>query len=191
MISSYTKEELEKILNVIDINTKTGKFQKLILVLLIYYGLRASDVVNLKFSDIHWETNKISIIQTKTKQNLTLPLIDEVKFSLLDYIKNARNKSLDQEYILTTLYAPYRKYNANALENHIQTLMNRARIDYSNKRHGPHSFRHSLATNMINNNIPVEQIKGILGHECIRNTIIYITKDSTHLRELTLEIPNE
>mgnify|MGYP005770872209 FL=1 len=191
MISSYTKEELEKILNVIDITTKVGKFQKLVLVLLIYYGLRASDIVNLKFNDINWETSKISIIQLKTKQPLTLPLIDEVKFPLLDYIKNARNESVDKNYILATLLAPYQKYKASALEQHITPLMNKAGIDYSNKHHGPHSFRHSLATNMINTNVPIEQIKEILGHECIKSTAIYITKDSTHLRELTLEVPNE
>lgn len=189
MISSYTKEELEKILNVIDITTKVGKFQKLVLVLLIYYGLRASDIVNLKFNDINWETSKISIIQLKTKQPLTLPLIDEVKFPLLDYIKNARNESVDKNYILATLLAPYQKYKASALEQHITPLMNKAGIDYSNKHHGPHSFRHSLATNMINTNVPIEQIKEILGHECIKSTAIYITKDSTHLRELTLEVP--
>ena len=191
IISSYTKEELEKLLNVVDITTKTGKFQKLILVLLIYYGLRASDIVNLKFKNINWETNTISIIQEKTKHDLTLPLVDEVKYSLLDYIKNARNVSLDKDYIITTLYAPYRKYNPGALENHITTLMNKAGIDYSNKNHGPHAFRHSLATNMINNNVPIEKIKEILGHKNIRSTAIYITKDSTHLRKLTLEVPNE
>lgn len=191
MISSYTKEELEKILNVIDITTKVGKFQKLVLVLLIYYGLRASDIVNLKFNDINWETSKISIIQIKTKKPLTLPLIDEVKFPLLDYIKNARKDSVDKNYILTTLLAPYQRYKAGALEQHITSLMNKAGIDYSNKHHGPHAFRHSFATNMINRNVPVEQIKEILGHESIRNTAIYIAKDSTHLRELTLEVPNE
>ena len=191
IISSYTKEELEKLLNVVDITTKTGKFQKLILVLLIYYGLRASDIVNLKFKNINWETNTISIIQEKTKHDLTLPLVDEVKYSLLDYIKNARNDNLDKDYIITTLYAPYRKYNPGALENHITTLMNKAGIDYSNKNHGSHAFRHSLATNMINNNVPIEKIKEILGHKNIRSTAIYITKDSTHLRELTLEVPNE
>lgn len=191
IISSYTKEELEKILNVIDVTTKVGKFQKVVLTLLIYYGLRASDIVNLKFNDINWETNKISINQIKNQQTLTLPLIDEVKFPLLDYIKNARNESIDKNYILTTLLAPYQKYKASALEGHITTLMNKAGIDYSNKHHGPHAFRHSLATNMINTNVPVEQIKEILGHENIRSTAIYITKDSTHLRELTLEVPNE
>ena len=77
------------------------------------------------------------------------------------------------------------------MENHITTLMNKAGIDYSNKNHGPHAFRHSLATNMINNNVPIEKIKEILGHKNIRSTAIYITKDSTHLRKLTLEVPNE
>lgn len=190
IISSYSKEELEKILNVVDITTKVGKFQKLILVLLIYYGLRASDIVNLKFDNINWETNTISIIQTKTKQTLILPLLDEVKYSLLDYIKNARNESADKNYILTTLLAPYEKYKANALESHITSLMDKAKIDYSNRHHGPHAFRHSLATNLINDNTPIEQIKEILGHESIKNTAIYIKKDSTHLRELTLEVPN-
>lgn len=88
--SSFKKEELSKILNSIDTSTKIGKHNYLIMALLVYYGLRAGDIANLKFSNIDFEKNMISIIQSKTKVSLTLPLIDMVKYPLLDYLKNAR-----------------------------------------------------------------------------------------------------
>ena len=84
----YTKNEVAKMLNVIDIRTKQGKEDYLILNLICYLGLRISDVVNLKLSNINFNTNTISIIQYKTDNRLTLPLIDKVKYPLLDYLKN-------------------------------------------------------------------------------------------------------
>lgn len=57
--------------------------------LIAFLGLRVGDVINLKFDNIDWENNQINIVQQKTNQSLTLPLIDEVKFPLLDYLKTA------------------------------------------------------------------------------------------------------
>ena len=67
--------------------------------------------------------------------------------------------------------------------------MNDAGIDYSNKHHGPHSLRHSLATNLLNENIPISSISSILGHSNTKTTEIYLTVDEKHLKELSLEVP--
>ena len=95
----YTKDEVAKMLNVIDIRTKQGKEDYLILNLICYLGLRISDVVNLKLSKINFNTNTISIIQYKTDNKLTLPLINKVKYPLLDYLKNVRPNDTDLDYI--------------------------------------------------------------------------------------------
>ena len=105
----YTKEEITKMLNAIDIRTKQGKEDYLILSLICYLGLRISDVVDLKLSNIDFNENKISIIQYKTDNLLTLPLIDKVKYPLLDYLKNVRPKC-DLDYIFITDKEPYRQH---------------------------------------------------------------------------------
>ena len=190
LLSTYSEEEIKKILDVIDNSNSYGKCAYLVISILAYYGLRVGDIINLKFENIDFENNCIKIIQRKTGKELVLPLIDEVKFPLLDYLKNGRNHSADEEYILSTMYAPYTKFNNTSSIHHMITkAMTIAGVNFENKHHGPHALRHSLATNMINNNVPVSAISNVLGHSSTRTTNIYITKDTTHLRELTLEVP--
>lgn len=192
LISTYSEEEIKRMLETVDTSTNRGKKNHLIISLLAYYGLRAGDIINLKFSNIDFENNKISLVQQKTKKLLTLPLLDEIKFSLLDYVKNARTESVDAEYILSTDCAPYTKIaSTSSIYTVVTEIMDIAQINYQNKKHGPHSLRHSLATNMINNNVSLNAISQLLGHSSESSTEIYITKDTTHLRELTLEVPNE
>ena len=190
LLTTYTLEEITKILNVIDTSSANGKEVYCIISLIAFLGLRVGDVINLKFDNIDWENNQINIVQQKTNQHLTLPLIDEVKFPLLDYLKNGRHPSIDKDYILTTLYAPYTRIKSNStVHRALSRAMDLAGVNYEGKHHGAHALRHSLATNMINNNVPISAISQVLGHSSSRTTEIYITKDTTHLRELSLEVP--
>lgn len=190
ILTTYTEEEISKILNSININGRNGKCKYAMISLLTYYGLRAGDILNLKFENIDFENGYIKLIQQKTKNEICLPLINNVKFALLDYIENERHDSADKDFIFITMKAPYTKIkNAASIHYILTNVMDNAGIDYTNKKHGSHSLRHSLATNMINKNIPLENISAILGHESIKTTEIYITKDTTHLKELTLEMP--
>lgn len=190
LLTTYTLEEITKVLNVIDTSSSNGKEVYCIISLIAFLGLRVGDVINLKFDNIDWENNQINIVQQKTNQHLTLPLIDEVKFPLLDYLKNGRHPSIDKDYILTTLYAPYTRIKSNStVHRALSRAMDLAGVNYEGKHHGAHALRHSLATNMINNNVPISAISQVLGHSSSRTTEIYITKDTTHLRELSLEVP--
>lgn len=81
----YSKDEITKLLNTIDRRTNKGKEDYLIICLICYLGLRISDVVNLKISNIDFNENIIRIIQNKTDEKLFLPLIEQIKYPLLDY----------------------------------------------------------------------------------------------------------
>ena len=192
ILSYYTKEEIIKLLSVIDNTTPIGKRDYLIVCLLVFYGLRIGDIKRLRLSDINWCNNSINIITQKSNETLILPIIEEVKFALLDYIKNSRNKgSSDTEYIFITAYAPFRKYNdSTGFHKIIKKYMDKANINYENKHHGPHSLRHSLATNLMKENIPISAISSILSHSSIKTTEIYLTVDENNLKELSLEVPN-
>lgn len=186
LISYYNNDEIERLLNSVDITTSIGKRDYLILSILVYLGLRISDVVELKLSDINWNLNTISIVQQKTQNNLTLPLIDEVKYPLLDYLKNAR-KDVDEDYIFITNNAPIGKYNSKGFWHIVTKYMDKANIDYTNKHHGTHSLRHSLASNLLKDNIPITTISSVLGHSTIKTTQKYLTIDTNNLKELSLE----
>lgn len=75
ILSTYSNEEINHILDSINTDSPQGKEMYAIICLVSFLGLRAADVVNLRFDEINWESNILSIIQQKTNQPLHLPLI--------------------------------------------------------------------------------------------------------------------
>jgi len=188
--SCYSNDEIQKIMDSVNTDTVAGKHDYLVLCLLVYYGLRVSDILALSFDNIDWDNGVISIIQQKTQKMLTLPLIAEVKYPLIDYLKNARPNVTDS-HILITLCAPYTAYAKNqSLQRIVVKYMDKAGIDYSNKHHGTHALRHSLAGSLLNENVPISAISGVLGHGSISTTDQYLELDETGLEKLSLEVPN-
>lgn len=186
----YTKEEITKLLNVIDIRTKQGKEDYLIISLICYLGLRISDVINLKLNNIDFNENVITIIQYKTDTKLTLPLIDNVKYPLLDYLKNVRPNESNLDYIFITDEKPYRHHIE--LKNHnyiVKNHMIKAGINIDGRKHGFHSLRHSFSSLLLKENTSLYSISNILGHEDIRTTMSYLDIDISKLKELALEVP--
>jgi integrase/recombinase XerD len=191
LLSYYSKQEIEDVLSCINTDGVTGKTHFLIVSLIAHLGIRVGDVINLKFNDIDWNNRAINIIQNKTNRLLTIPLVDEVKYPLIDYIKNARHDSEDKEHVLITAYAPYTKFNnTSSIFKTITKCMKIAGIQYEGRHHGPHALRHSLATSLMNENVPLSAISNIMGHSSTRTTEIYLTVDETNLKELSLEIPD-
>ena len=188
--SCYSDDEIRKLMDCVDADTAAGKHDYLVLCMLVYYGLRISDILSLCFSNIDWNAGVIRIAQQKTHKMLALPLIDNVKLSLLDYLKNSR-PNVDTPYILITLKAPYTAYAKNqSLQRIVVKYMDRAGIDYSNKHHGTHALRYSLAGSLLNENVPISAISGVLGHGSIATTDLYLGLDEVSLGKLSLEVPD-
>lgn len=186
----YTQEEITNLLNAIDTSSKRGKEDYLIISLICYLGLRISDVVNLKLSNINFDDNTISIIQYKTNNKLVLPLIDEIKYSLLDYLKNVRPKDSNLDYIFITNIPPYRQNIEIKTYNHIvKKYLDKAGVNINGRKHGFHSLRHSFSTSLLNENVSLYSISTILGHHDIKSTMGYLNVDVSKLKELALEVP--
>lgn len=186
----YTQEEIIKLLNAIDIRTKQGKEEYLILCLICYLGLRISDVVNLKLSNINFNENTISIIQYKTDNLLTLSLIDKVKYPLLDYLKNVRPSNTNMDYIFITTKEPYRHKIELVTHSYIvKNYLIKAGVDINERKHGFHSLRHSFSTSLLKENTNLYSISTILGHQNIKSTMTYLDIDTSKLKELALEVP--
>jgi len=191
ILSYFSKEEIKRLLDSVDLNCEHGKRDFAVLSILVFLGLRISDVANLKFSSLDWNNNTINIIQLKTNNLVTLSLLDNVKIPLIDYLKNERcPKSSDEDYVFISTYAPFNNLVTSSLQRIVNKYMDKAEIDYSTRRHGPHALRHSLATNLMNNNVPISVISSILGHVNTRTTEVYLTVDEKNLKSLALEVPN-
>lgn len=185
----YSKEELISLINSIDRTTKYGKECYLIIIIICYLGLRISDVVNLKVSDIDFNNNTISIIQYKTQKHLILPLIEQIKYPLIDYLKNVRPKT-DLDYIFITSEKPYRQ-KIELLDHSyiVRKNLKKANVNINGRKSGYHSLRHSLATMLLSEDVDLYSISTILGHEILDTTMLYLDIDISKLRELALEVP--
>ncbi len=186
----YSKEEITKLLNVVDRRTKKGKEDYLIISLICYLGLRISDVVNLKITDINFNENTIKIIQNKTNEKLYLPLIDQVKYPLLDYIKNVRPNDTNLDFIFLTYKKPYVQHLKLTLHNYmIRRYLIKAGVDINGRKAGFHALRHSFSTMLLNEDVPLYSISTILGHQKLDTTMLYLDIDTSKLKELALEVP--
>lgn len=186
--SVYDAEEIHKIEQSIEQSSKVGKRDYAILVLASRLGLRVSDIANLSFDNIDWDTNRIILRQAKTGNPVELPLLREVGEAIVNYLRYARPIS-DLSNIFLTACAPYRPMNRIGLNGVISRIMRESGIDLTGRKFGPHSMRHSLASNLLRNGVSLPIISSALGHESIDTTMEYLRIDTTNLRKCALEVP--
>lgn len=86
ILSFYSEEEVRKLVSCIDNNTVKGKRDLIVVLLAAELGMRSGDICRLKLSEIHWERNTIEFSQFKTGVFNQLPLLDNIKFALIDYL---------------------------------------------------------------------------------------------------------
>lgn len=179
----WTADEIQRILSVIDTANPVGKRNYAIFLLLARTGLRISDVVGLKHSNIDWKNNCISMVQQKTGNPLSIPLSKEIGVAIISYLKYGRPTS-DSEIVFLSHNAPFQPLNAhNNFHAEMRKYMRRAGINFEVKRHsGVHTIRSSFATNMLKNGASLGSISQILGHSDINVTGTYLRVDIEQLR---------
>ena len=182
----FTEDEIEKILSSFDRENPMGKRNYAIFLLAARMGLRSCDIKALEFSFINWTEKTLAFTQKKTKKYLTLPLPDDVGWAIIDYLKNGRPIS-DSKYVFIQHKPPYGQYTD--LRNVLVKQMRKAGIETpANKRIGMHCFRHSLATTMLENGVPLPVISQTLGHADIASTEVYLRINISQLRLCALEV---
>jgi len=188
-IKAFSKEETTLLLeNITNDNAKERRDYAMIL-LAARVGLRSSDIVNLKFSNIDWESSQITLIQQKTNTPVTLTLLKDVGEAIINYIKNGRPE-VDTPYIFIRENPPYTQLYAASLYTIVDGYLKRAKIKIpAGKKHGPHALRHSLATRLLENNIPIATIKEILSHQSTQTTKAYLKIAQKQLQQCALEVP--
>jgi site-specific recombinase XerD len=187
--SVYTPKEIEAVLASVDRNNPSEKRDYAILLLAARLGLRSSDIGALAFSNVDWHASEIRLKQTKTGTDITLPMPEDVGWAIIDYVKNARPKS-DSPVIFLRHLAPYEPiFSGSGFSNILDKYFSRAKIPIpKGKHHGIHTFRHSLASSLVANEVPMPVISEILGHTNTKSTSVYIKVDINGLRKCALEV---
>lgn len=187
--STFSQDEIRRILAAVDRNNPIGKRDYAILLLAARLGIRAGDIRRLKLSDLHWESNQIKFVQQKTLNPVVLPLLEDVGLALIDYLQNGRPHTLS-DHIFIDHRAPYREFSEH---NSMYRIMNKyiamAGIRLAPERQrGLHALRHSLATSLLEENIPLPIISEILGHVDTNTTKQYLKVSLSALRCCALEV---
>lgn len=157
-----------------------------IAVLIAVYGYRASDIAVLKLSDIDWDSGKICIIQEKTSVSLTHDLTNLCGNALADYLLKERPVS-SSNFVFTK--ADGSPLTPTGVSSMIFNGFIHCGININGRKHGSHSLRHSLASNMLEQGTNLLDISHVLGHSGVESTTIYTKVDVRHLRMCELEVP--
>lgn len=185
---TFNEEEIRRFEKAIDRTNDIGKRNYAMLILATRLGMRSGDIAKLSLDELDFEHDEIACIQQKTDEELRLPMLPEVREALTDYISNARPRAASTTVFLRH-NAPYLGITTSVIRFETTKYFKMAGIDISGKKHGPHTFRSSLASSMVNDNIPFEVVRKILGHDDPDAIKHYARLDIKNLRECALEVP--
>lgn len=187
--STFTDEEIKALLNAVDRGNPKGKRDYAILLMATKLGLRASDICELTFSNIIWENNIILLNQFKTGKALELPLLPEIGNAIIDYLKNGRPITND-DHCFIHVQGPYERIHTSDIGNLMRRYTSLAKINCANRKHGPHALRHSFASALLREKVPLPIISEALGHVSSGSTMEYLRIDTGSLRKCALEVPS-
>jgi integrase/recombinase XerD len=176
-----TIEEIDALLSAIDLSKKEGHRNRAILETLYSCGLRVSELVNLRFSDLFFEEGFIRVIGKGNKERL-VPVSPSVEKEIGIYVDYYRKQQAVQPGNETIVFLNRRgaKLTRVMIFTIIKDLSEAIGLT---KNISPHTFRHSFATHLIEGGANLRAIQEMLGHESITTTEIYTHLDQRFLRD--------
>lgn len=187
MPTVYSTDEIQK-LEAQSLNHGCGKRDYAMLLLATRLGLRAGDIATMTFDELDFEHEVIHLIQQKTTTPLELPMLPVLREALLDYVQNARGDS-SSPYVFLTATPPYSHVSVQTIGKLVRRVIAETGIEPKNRKQGPHAMRSSLASSMVNDDVPYEVVRRTLGHTDVNAIKSYARLDVEQLRLYTLETP--
>jgi integrase/recombinase XerD len=180
--------EIEKLLEAIDLSTAEGGRNRAMLEVLYSSGLRVSELVDLKLTNVYFDVSFVRVIGKGNKERLVPIGRDALKFMKI-YIDEIRGKSPHKP--AQKGFEPYvflNRHGKKLTRVMIFTIIkNLARKIGLKKTISPHTFRHSFATHLIEGGADLRAVQEMLGHESITTTEIYTHLDRDYLRQVIQE----
>lgn len=174
--------EIDNLINNIDRSTPEGERNRVIIETLYSCGLRVSELIDLKISDLFFEEGFIKVTGKGNKQRF-VPINQFTMKAINLYRNEIRNHMKVHPEHSDTLFLNRRgKGLTRAMIFHI--IKELAIESNLGKSISPHTFRHSFATHLLENGADLRSIQMMLGHESITTTEIYMHVDRTHLSEV-------
>lgn len=173
--------EIEQLILAIDTDSETGIRNIAILETLYGSGLRVSELVNLRISDLHFSEGFLKVTGKGDKQRL-VPVSRKSKEAVINYMQECRNslKIKHKDENILFLNRRGQRMSRVMIFTIIKNLAIKADIT---KNISPHTFRHSFATHLIEGGANLRAIQDMLGHQSITTTEIYTHLDKEFLKD--------
>lgn len=178
-------EEINKMIDIIDLSMPEGERNRAIIETLYGCGLRVSELVNLKISDIFFNDGFVRIIGKGNKERL-VPIGNTALKQIKTYLEQIRShvgikKGHEDIVFLNRRGARLTRVMVFYI---IKDLAERAGVK---KKISPHTFRHSFATHLVEGGADLRAVQEMLGHSSITTTEIYTHLDRSYLRQNIIE----
>ncbi|MDX1277708.1 site-specific tyrosine recombinase XerD [Oceanihabitans sediminis] len=179
---TLSEEDINTIINAIDLSKPLGERNRAILETLYSCGLRVSELINLKISDLFFEEGFIKVTGKGDKQRF-VPIVPETQKIINLYKNQVRVHDPIKEDFQDILFLNRRgkQLTRAMIFTIIKQLAEKVNL---NKNISPHTFRHSFATHLLENGADLRAIQLMLGHESITTTEIYMHVDKSHLKDV-------
>ena len=177
-------EEVQSIIESVDLSDPLGHRNRAILETLYASGLRVSELIELKISNLIFDLGFIRVIGKGDKERL-VPIGEEAITQIKYYIKHYRSQLTIKDTFRDHVFLNRRgaRLTRVMIFNIVKNQTNQAGI---RKNVSPHTFRHSFATHLIEGGADLRAVQQMLGHESILTTEIYTHIDQSYLKETML-----
>ena len=176
-----TEKEISKLIESYDLNDNFGQRNRTIIEVLYGTGIRVSELINLKLSNIFFKENIMKILGKGNKERF-VPLGNIASNEIKEYLK-IRNKNIIDTKFSDVVFL--NRYGRGLTRSMIFKIISDCYKKIGlNKKISPHTLRNSFATHLLKNGADLRTIQLILGHESITTTEIYTHLDTYHLEEV-------
>ena len=179
---TLSEDEINQLIASIDLSDSQGERNRTILETMYSCGLRVSELITLKISDLFFEEGFIRVIGKGNKQRF-IPIHSTAQKYILNYTKQVRNQITAQKGFEDTVFLNRRGRGLTRQMIFIILKDLAIKINLS-KKISPHTLRHSFATHLLKNGADLRAIQQMLGHESITTTEIYVHLDKSYLKEI-------
>jgi len=179
---TLSEQEINSLISAIDLSKAEGERNRAMLETMYSCGLRVSELIHLKISDLFFDEGFIKIVGKGNKERFVPIHFSAQKYIIL-YMNEIRTQLTIKKGFEDTLFLNRR---GKSLSRQMIFMILKAlaiKIDL-NKKISPHTFRHSFATHLLKNGADLRAIQQMLGHESITTTEVYVHLDTSYLKEI-------
>lgn len=178
--------DLARLLTTVDRSTGQGRRDFAVLLILMTYGVRASQLVALSLDDLDWRASAMRVPAVKRGRCVEVPITSAVGNALIEYLRVGRPTTVERRIFLS-LDPPFRPLARGSIYNIVSHAFRRAGIVTPHR--GSHAIRHAWATRAMAQGQRLKTIADLLGHRSLESTRIYAKVDIGQLRAVGLPWP--